>query len=368
MIKARSTACQPNYAIPPGETLRETLETIGMKQAELAERTGRPKKTINEIIAGKAAITAETALQLERVLGVPASFWNNLERNYRESLARLKEEEKLEKQIEWLNKFPFMVLENMGWIPREDTPIKKLKALLSFFAVAGIEEWNKIWGAPQGAYRESKAFQSHPEAIATWLRKGEIEAAQISAQAYHSRSFQTALRKIRSLTDKPPEVFEPKMREVSAQAGVAVVFVPEIRGTHVYGVTRWLKATKALIQMSLRGKADDHLWFTFFHEAGHILLHGKDEMFIEASENGYKESGRKEKEGQADRFSQDFLIPPGEYQSFLEARDFGLSAIRRFAKEIGVAPGIVVGRLQHDEIIPFSHGNSLKKRFKFSGR
>ena len=54
--------------------------------AELAESTGRPRKTINEIIAGKAEITAETALQLERVLGIPASFWNNLERNYQESL------------------------------------------------------------------------------------------------------------------------------------------------------------------------------------------------------------------------------------------------------------------------------------------
>ncbi|MFB3887109.1 MAG: HigA family addiction module antitoxin [Thermodesulfobacteriota bacterium] len=366
MIKTRSTACQPNYAIPPGETLRETLETIGMKQAELAERTGRPKKTINEIIAGKAAITAETALQLERVLGVPASFWNNLERNYRESLARLKEEEKLQKQIEWLRKFPLTILENMDWVPREDNPIKKLKALLSFFAVAGIEEWNRVWGAPQGVYRKSKAFQSHPEAIATWLRKGEIEAAQISTQPYHSRSFHAALRQIRSLTDKPPEVFEPKMKEVCAQAGVAVVFVPEIHGTHVYGVTRWLKSTKALIQMSLRGKTDDHLWFTFFHEAGHILLHGKDQIFIETSENGYKELGRKEKEDDADRFSQDFLIPPQEFQSFLDNCDFSLSAIRRFAKEIGIAPGIVVGRLQHDSLISFNRGNALKKRLQFS--
>ena len=75
---------QPDHAVPPGETLKETLETIGMSQAELAERTGRPKKTINEIIMGKSAITSETALQLERVLGVPASFWNNLERNYKD--------------------------------------------------------------------------------------------------------------------------------------------------------------------------------------------------------------------------------------------------------------------------------------------
>ncbi len=85
------TSCQPNYSIPPGETLRETLETIGMTQVELADRTGRPKKAINEIIEGKAPITVKTALQLERVLGVPASVWNNLERNYQKTKARLKE-------------------------------------------------------------------------------------------------------------------------------------------------------------------------------------------------------------------------------------------------------------------------------------
>src|SRR4030043_1031045 len=105
MAEIKGSSFQPNYAVPPGETLRETLEFLGMTQAELADRTGRPKKTINEIMAGKAAITAETALQLERVLGVPASFWNNLERNYQENLARAKEERHLQKQYEWLNKF-----------------------------------------------------------------------------------------------------------------------------------------------------------------------------------------------------------------------------------------------------------------------
>ena len=92
MAELKEVSCLPNYAIPPGETLRETLGPLGMTQAELAERTGRHKKTINEIITGKAAITAETALLFERVLGISASFWNNLERNYRETLARMKKD------------------------------------------------------------------------------------------------------------------------------------------------------------------------------------------------------------------------------------------------------------------------------------
>ena len=154
MAKMKNTSCQPNYAIPPGETLRETLETIGMTQAELADRTGRPKKTINEIITGKAAITAETALQLERVLGVPASFWNNLERNYRETLARLKEEEEFQKQEEWVNKFPIAALTKMGWIPREDSPIGKVKGILNFFGVAGIRGVESFLGKSRSCLSE----------------------------------------------------------------------------------------------------------------------------------------------------------------------------------------------------------------------
>lgn len=96
MSKNTQIAFRPNYAVPPGETLRETIEAYGMSQAELAVLTGRPKKTINEIIKAKSAITAETALQFERVLCVPASFWNNLERNYQKARTLIREEEHLQ--------------------------------------------------------------------------------------------------------------------------------------------------------------------------------------------------------------------------------------------------------------------------------
>lgn len=78
----------PDHVSPPGETLAELLESRGMTQAELAARTGRPKQHINEIVAGKAPITQDMAIQLERSLGAPASFWNNREARYREHLAR----------------------------------------------------------------------------------------------------------------------------------------------------------------------------------------------------------------------------------------------------------------------------------------
>jgi len=155
------------------------------------------------------------------------------------------------------------------------------------------------------------------------------------------------------------------MRKMCAEAGVALVFVPELPGTRLYGATRWLNPSKALIQLSLRGKSDDHLWFTFFHEAGHILRHGKKEVYIEAEGNGYKETDRISKEKEADLFAQDLLIPKGPFQIFLKENDFTHEGILKFAGQIGIATGIVVGRLQHENKISFAQGNHLKKRFRF---
>lgn len=366
MVEIRNSSFQPNYAIPPGETLKETLEFLGMTQAKLAERTGRPKKTINEIISGKAAITAETALQLERVLGVPASFWSNLERNYQETLARLKEEKQLLSHKEWLKKFPIATLTRLGWLPKEESPVKKLKSILNFFGVAGVEEWIALWQSAQATYRASDAFQKNPYAVASWLRQGEIEAQKYECKPYNANSFRASLNEIRALTLEHPDVFEPKMKKLCPDAGVAVVFAPELPGTHVYGATRWLNPANALIQLSLRGKSDDHLWFTFFHESGHILLHGKRDVFIEAKGEGCRETDSNDKDCQADQFAQDFLIPPDKYQTFKKCGQFSLTAIQQFAQELEIAPGIVVGRLQHDKVIPFLKGDSLKKRFRFS--
>jgi len=366
MVKKESQF-QPNYAVPPGESLRETLESLGMSQAELAQRTGRPKKTINEIIFGKAAITPETALQLERVLGIPASFWNNLERNYQEARARLEDDRRLHSQKNWVNSFPIAALSRAGWLSKEKSEVNKLKALLKFFGVSGTNEWDRLWQSSQPTYRTSPAFQKNPYAVSAWLRLGEIQAKGYGCKPYSGNSFRASLNRIRALTTEPVEIFEPRMKQICAEAGVAVVFVPELPGTRAFGATRWLNPTKALMQLSLRGKSDDHLWFTFFHEAGHVLLHGKRDVFIEADGEGAGRVITNEKEQEADRFAEDRLIPPREYRDFMKRGQFGLKAIRDFAARLHIAPGIVVGRLQHDKAIPFSQGNSLKKRFQFPG-
>jgi HTH-type transcriptional regulator/antitoxin HigA len=358
MSKDIKNQFMPDYAVPPGETLLETIEAIGMSQAELAERTGRPKKTINEIIKGKAAITPETALQFERVLGIPAGFWNNLERNFQETLARLNEQKSLQRQINWLKKMPLNVLIKMGWVKKHSDKVQQLQAVLNFFGVASPEQWETRWMGTQVSFRTSKVFSNNPYAIASWLRMGELTARKFSCKPFDASKFKNALLSIRQLTVKPPEHFQQEVIRSCADAGVAVAFVPEIPGIRASGATWWVTPNKAVVQLSLRYKSNDQLWFSFFHEAGHILLHGKKEVFIEGDDKNSKED-------EADRFASDALIPPKKYIQFIRAGRCSKTAIQTFASELGIAPGIVVGRLQHDDKLLHSHCNDLKKKFEW---
>lgn len=358
MVKQFKNQFSPDYAVPPGETLLETIQTLGMSQADLAERTGRPLKTINEIIKGKTAITSETALQLERVLGVSASFWNNLERNYREARARLDEQGRLQNQLAWLEQIPIKDMIKLQWIVALDDPIEQFQAVLQFFGVASPDQWKHIWGKPSAVFRQSRAFQSDPGAVAAWLRKGELDAQKIGCQPYDSAKFTAALDQARALTTTLPDEFCPALTHLCAEAGVAVVFVPELPKARASGATRWLLPTKALIQLSLRYKTDDHLWFTFFHEAGHIVLHGKRDVFLES------DIPADEKERQANDFAANLLINPDNLKRLVETGTHRSKAgIKQFAKGTGIAPGIVVGRLQHDNLLPQTHCNDLKRHF-----
>lgn len=156
-------------------------------------------------------------------------------------------------------------------------------------------------------------------------------------------------------------VIQKETVSICAAAGVHVVFVPELPGTRLCGATRWV-GNNPVIQLSLRHKSDDHLWFTFFHEAGHVLLHGKKGVFIDDS----KHDASEEQEIEANTFAANFLIPEKLWSKFVETGAFTEISVKRFAGECGISPGIVVGRLQHEEKLSYaSPMNKLKKRFEW---
>jgi len=362
MTDAAKTEYTPHRVSPPGDTLAETLEELGMSQVELARRMGRPTKTINEIVQGKAAILPETAFQLENVLGIPASFWLARETAYRTALARSarKSADVAPETLEWANQFPCKEMAQRGWIESCAKKAEYVQGLFSFFSVASVSAWEATWNRPEVAFRRSLTRKGNRFAVSAWLRRGEIEAVTVRTRPYDATKFRAALEQCRTLTTANPEVFCPSVQKACADAGVAVLFVRELPSASVSGAARWLTSRRALIQLTLRFKTDDQLWFSFFHEAAHIRLHPKKGIFVDDGQ------GTSTQEKEADAFASNMLIPDDAFDDFARLRPVSAQRVQDFARQQGIAPGIVVGRLQHERILPFNQLNHLKRRLAWT--
>lgn len=359
----------PDWALPPGESILDIAEERGWTQAELAQRLGYSEKHMSQLINGKVPLTVDAAQRLERVVGSTMDFWLALEANYQKHKARLEATDRHADWVPWLDELPLKELMACGAIPklRLDNKHKPglVEACLRFFGVATPDEWRTHYGGMQVAFRRSRAEQSDVGAISAWLRLGEQQAEKLDGPKYDKARFEKALRTIRGLTNEQPEIFEPQMCKLLHESGVLLVLVPAIPRAHVSGVARWLSPTRPLIQLSLYGKTNDKFWFSFFHEAAHILLHAnskeeKKSIFLDDPNAAHTDDLR---EHEADEWAGKHLIPPEHTQSLASLRS--KAAVTGFAQRIGVHPGIVVGRLQHDKLIDASWMNDLKQSFRF---
>ncbi len=354
---------KPNYAVHPGEYLEEVLESRNIQKNDFARRCGLSAKTVSQIINRQVSFSTEVAVQFEKVLGVSAEIWLRMLASYQLHEARENEHEKLSKAAMWARQFPLADLRKLGIIERTRDPAKWIGQLLRFFEVSSPETWEDVYSDKAIAFRKSPSLQASPFAIATWLKLAEAEANAVETEPYNGGNLRKTIERIRSLTLEVPEAFEPELRRLCADCGVAVVLVPELTGTRISGATEWIDSDKAMIALSLRHKSEDHFWFTLFHEIGHILLHGKKQVFIENNGNRSEEA-----EIEADVFARDCLLSPKYYKSFVAHGSFFKSDIIEFAERIGISPGVVVGILQHDGHIKYEWHNGLKRRFEFSER
>ena len=347
--------------IPPGETLQEELEARGMTQKDLAARLNRPAQVVNEIISGKKAISRDTAIGLEKVLGIDAQFWTNLEANYRVVLAMNRDRDALTAKLKWLDEYPIKHMLKRGWIEAGPDKRSRLDALLRFLEVTSAEP--KVYHQAVGL-RITDATTSNvsPGALAVWLRKGELDAQEIHTADYNEEAFRQSLVTIREMMSQRPEEFVPAMTARCAETGVAFCMVQELPKSGANGATRWLTNRKALIQMSIRHKWADIFWFSFFHEAGHLIKHRTQRQIAIDGLDAYTDS---EMEAEADQFARDFLVPPSEWSDFCNEGRFTPKHVREFAQSVGVAPFIVVGRLQKEGKIRYNQLTDLKRRYKW---
>ncbi len=341
----------PSVAIAPGETIKENMIFLGMNQIELAARLGITQKHLSNIINGNAPITYETALKLETVLGASAQFWINLETNYQLNQVRLKALEELDKDLEILKRIPYKIMSKNGWL--EETKNRKERVLQcrNFFGVANLSAVQPSYDV---AFRKHKALKNISDyGIYSWLRKAEIEGLRIDVERFDRIKLKGLIPVFRSLTLEQPEVFYPKIVKLCAECGIALVVVKYIPNTSICGATMW-RRDKAILALSNKGKRADIFWFTFFHELAHILLRQGQEFHISYNE-----------EDEADYEAMNYLISKKDYEIFIGEYKYRFkSEILSYSNKLGIAPSILVGRLQHDGYLEPHHHNDLRPLFE----
>lgn len=338
--------------------MEDLLEEKGWTKAEFARRLGCSQKHVSQLLSGKVPLTDDLAVALSSVLGGSPAFWLEREARYREALKLQQAYDQLESEADLLDELPLSWLVKEGYVKKHEHKGQQVGEVLRYFGVASVAAYRECYASPGALFRASAVYGKNAGSIASWLRRAELAAEHLRTAAWDEKGFRRSLKALRSLTQEAhPAVFVPKLVETCASVGVAVVFVPTPPKCPASGMTMWRKG-KAILALSLRYKVNDQLWFTFFHEAGHLLLHGKKMTFIEGLDGLDPELER-----EADKFAQDLLIPP-KYDEELRALR-SAEAVRRFASRIGIHPGIVVGRLQREGIVGWSwkEFDALKQRY-----
>ncbi len=353
----------PESVTHPSEFLIEILEEQQMGAKEFAVKTGKPEKTISAVLKGRSAITPEMAILFEQVLKVPAHFWIESQKNYDEYKARLDYQENIESAKDWINTFPYAKMASLGWVAKTRKIEDKVINIFNYFGVASQKGFEDYYfnQKTQVAFRISLKNQENALAIASWLRHGELQAQKKTVSRYSATQLKEALPKIKDLMVAQPNNFFSKLQSICSLAGVKVVYTPCLPKAPIYGSTRWI-GNSPLIQLSGRYKRNDIFWFTFFHEIGHILLHGKKYISIE---NIAIEGEVKEYEQEADEFAANWLLSTVQESEILENAELYEDDIIMYAEKFGTHPACIIGRLQHLRKIDFGMGNAFFEPIQF---
>jgi Zn-dependent peptidase ImmA (M78 family) len=244
-----------------------------------------------------------------------------------------------------------------NWIIARATLEEKTEELLAFFGVSNHIAWENYYLNQQlkVAFRISLAHTKESYAISAWLRKGELQAAELPTKPYVEKAFKDVLPRIKSIMASHPDNFFKQLQDLCLEAGVKVVHTPCISKAPIDGSTRWINDTP-LIQLTGRYKRNDIFWFTFFHEAGHILLHGKKDIFLENID--YSDLD-KLKEQEANDFAVKWTLSQEQYGEIVRRAVITEAEILDFARRFDTHPAIIMGRLHHEKRIPYTLGRSF---------
>lgn len=349
----------PTVVFHPAETLREKLTEMGMSIKEFALRTGKPEKTIIAVLNEESSLTPEMGVLFEKVTQIPASFWIDKQARYNEYIARNKQEEALINAQEWAKEFPYAEMAKHNWVPPTRNIEQKTHHLLSFFGVASPAAWESLYMQSElkiAAYTSLKhTHEAH--AVSAWLRHGELQARKTEVTPFDSKRLKENIPAMRQLMVEQPQDFFIQLQKLCADAGVILLFTPKLPKVPLSGSTRWINDTP-LIQLTARYGQNDRFWFTFFHELGHIILHGKKYISLENIDFAAADT---QKEQEAHDFAVKLTFSKEQEQKLLSEHPTSISTgdIVNYAKVFNTHPAMIIGRLQHLNLIPYSVGREF---------
>lgn len=348
-------------AFHPGYYVAEVIEDMGITQEEFAARLNTTPKTVSQLVNGKCNLSRDLAKKLSVMLGTSPEVWLNLQAAYDQKLIEIDLEKELAEQTKILNMIDYHYFEAFG-LPHTRSVIEKVNSLCGFLGIATLRGLQKMDLVANFRTSVSATDEKHTVNSQAWLLLALRCAAQITTQPYSEEKLKAALPEIRGMTVQAPDVFLPRLRELLAECGVAFVLLPHLKNSGVNGVVKWVSPDRAVLAINALRAYADTFWFSLFHELKHVLQHKTKTTFVSLHAEEQQTVNQK-LEDEADAFAQNYLIPPKQYEKFAPSRFTSDEQIRTFAASIGVHPGVVAGRMQHDKIIPHSRCSSLRQRY-----
>lgn len=354
-----------NYAVAPGAYLEEWIDEHGLSQQDVADMLGTSRKQVNEIVNGRAPVTSDTALRLERVVGIPATTWLRHEATYRADRARIAAERDLARHATEIDRRASTYLRKLG---ATKATMAKPGALVSdFLAFHRCGTWeaylNLHESATQGDYALA-ALKEAPDAdiditlLTTWLRAGELTRKFELGRAYNysPATLRRRLPDLRERAARPDREMLNDLAQILAESGVVFMVVEPPANFPLHGMTRWIDKRVPVIQQTGRWGKDGFVIWTLFHELGHVLNDPRGEMHLEYKTDKKRTSAA---ERSANQFAMNLLFGAAgitPFEGLKWDRD-----IARAARDLGIAPGVAVHQMHRRRLLAYEHGNRLCK-------
>lgn len=358
---------EPNWASPPGDTIARVMKMREIDAAELADAMSLSAEDFDRLLSGRRRLNKELAAVLADNLGSTARFWLARDKDYVRDLARLGAADVMDAN-NWLQSMPVASMRRFGWLPKDSrTARAQVQDLLAFFGCDSLQGWGVRYSSGVGAvaFRTSLAFASDGMATLVWLRAGEVQLAASSGVKFDRMRFERLLPSLKRLSAfKHPSRMLERLRKACLEVGVLVTTARAPEGCRASGAS-WFDATgRPVIHLSFRHLSEDHFWFTFFHEAAHVLLHGKNHIDGEGAEIMGSDTERQEAEANA--YAQNLLLPDEIRAPLLERRAISAKPVMDAARAARVTAGVVVGQLERAGAIPHGKLSFLKHRYRWT--